>query len=189
MLVLLNNDTQPAPGWLTALMRTFDDHPDAGAVGGKLLFPDGRLQEAGSLVFRDGSAAHFGRGDRNPDHALFNYVRQVDYCSGALLATPRQLFLQLGGFDRAFVPAYYEDVDYCFKLRHHNHRVYYQPAAMVAHHEGASCGTDVMQGVKRHQAINREKFRERWKAALERQPERPTAETFETWQRLAARSA
>jgi GT2 family glycosyltransferase/SAM-dependent methyltransferase len=189
MLVLLNNDTQPARGWLTALLRTFDDHPDAGAVGGKLVFPDGTLQEAGSLVFRDGSAANFGRGDRNPDHPLFNHVRQVDYCSAALLATPRRLFLELGGFDSCYVPAYYEDTDYCFKLRDKGYRVYYQPAARVIHHEGASCGKDLTQGAKRHQTVNREKFRDRWKTALERQPERPQHENFDAWQRLAVRSA
>ena len=189
MLVLLNNDTQPAQGWLTALLRTFDDHPDAGAVGGKLVFPDGTLQEAGSLVFRDGSAANFGRGDRNPDHPLFNHVRQVDYCSAALLATPRRLFLDLKGFDSRYIPAYYEDTDYCFKLRDNGYRVYYQPAARVIHREGASCGTDLTQGVKRHQILNREKFKNRWKTALERQPERPQHENFEAWQRLAVQSA
>jgi GT2 family glycosyltransferase len=189
VLVFLNNDTQPLPGWLTALLRTFDDQPDAGVVGGKLTFPDGRLQEAGSLVFRDGSAAHFGRGDRNPDHPLFNYVRQVDYCSGALLATPRRLFLELGGFDSHYLPAYYEDVDYCFRVRATGRRVYYQPAAKVTHHEGASCGTDLGRGVKRHQTLNRAKFRERWRVVLDRYPERPLREDLETWQRLAVRRA
>ena len=189
MLVLLNNDTQPSRGWLTALLRTFDDHADAGAVGGKLIFPDGTLQEAGSVVFRDGSAANFGRGDRNPDHPLFNHVREVDYCSAALLATPRRVFLELEGFDSRYAPAYYEDTDYCFKLHDKGYRVYYQPAARVVHREGASCGTDLTQGPKRHQVINREKFQERWKSALERQPERPAHENFEAWQRLAVRPA
>jgi GT2 family glycosyltransferase len=189
MLVLLNNDTQPVRGWLTALLRTFDDHPDAGAVGGKLVFPDGTLQEAGSLVFRDGSAANVGRGERNPDHPLFNYVRQVDYCSAALLATPRRIFVELEGFDSRYIPAYYEDTDYCFKLRDKGYGVYYQPSARVIHHEGASCGTDLTQGVKRHQTVNREKFRERWKTVLERQPERPQQENLDAWQRLSVRSA
>ena len=189
IIVLLNNDTRPTPGWLTALLRTFEDHPDAGAAGGKLVFPDGTLQEAGSLVFRDGSAANVGRGARNPDHPLFNYVRQVDYCSAALLATPRRLFLELEGFDPRYVPAYYEDTDYCFKLRDKGYSVYYQPAAKVIHHEGASCGTDLTRGVKRHQVVNREKFCKRWKLALEGQPERPPHEDFDSWLRLAVRSA
>jgi len=189
ILVFLNNDTVPAGGWLTALLTTFHTHPDAGAVGGKLVLPDGTLQEAGSLVFRDGSAMNFGRGDRDIDRPLFNYVREVDYCSGALLATPRRLFHELGGFDPRYVPAYYEDTDYCFKIRENGRRVYYQPAARVTHHEGASCGTDLASGVKRYQVVNRDKFVERWKTVLEHQPDRPCDETFETWQRLAVRSA
>ena len=86
-------------------------------------------------------------------------------------------------------PAYYEDTDYCFKLHDKGYRVYYQPAARVVHHEGASCGTDLTQGPKRHQVINREKFQERWKSALERHPERPAHENLEAWQRLAVRPA
>jgi GT2 family glycosyltransferase len=189
ILVFLNNDTVPTRGWLTALLSTFHTHPDAGAVGGKLVLPDGTLQEAGSLVFRDGSAMNFGRGDRDTERPLFNYVREVDYCSGALLATPRRLFNKLGGFDGRYVPAYYEDTDYCFKVREKGRRVYYQPAARVTHHEGASCGTDLTSGVKRYQVLNRDKFVDRWKTELERQPERPGDETLETWQRLAVRSA
>jgi GT2 family glycosyltransferase len=188
-IVLLNNDTLPARGWLTALLRTFAEHPDAGAVGGKLVFPDGALQEAGSLVFRDGSAANFGRGDRNPDHPLFNFVRQVDYCSAALLATPRRLFEELGGFDARYRPAYYEDVDYCFRVREKGCRVYYQPAAVVTHREGSSCGVDVTRGVKRHQVLNHKKFVARWKTTLAQHPERPSHENLDTWQQLANRAA
>jgi len=188
MLVFLNNDTQPSAGWLTALLRTFDDHPDAGAVGGKLVFPNGTLQEAGSLVFRDGSAANFGRGHGNPDHPLFSHVRPVDYCSAALLATPRHIFLELHGFDSSYVPAYYEDTDYCFRLREKGYSVYYQPSARVVHHEGASCGTDLARGVKRYQAENQKKFHNRWKRVLEHHPERPDAEDLETWQRLSIRT-
>jgi GT2 family glycosyltransferase len=185
VIVLLNNDTLPARGWLTALLRTFAEYPDAGAVGGKLVFPDGALQEAGSLVFRDGTAANFGRGDRNPDHPLFNFVRQVDYCSAALLATPRRLFHELGGFDSRYKPAYYEDVDYCFRLREKGCRVYYQPGAVVTHREGSSCGVDVTQGVKRHQVVNHKKFVARWKKTLAQHPERPSEENLDTWQQLA----
>ncbi len=99
MLVFLNNDTMPKPGWLMPLLRTFELFPHVGAVGGKLLFPDGRLQEAGGIVFSDASAWHFGRGEPNATASLFENVRLVDYVSGALMATPRDLFAALGGFD------------------------------------------------------------------------------------------
>jgi GT2 family glycosyltransferase/regulator of replication initiation timing len=184
-LVFLNNDTVPLAGWLPPLLRTFEQFPDAGAVGGKLLFPDGRLQEAGGIIFRDASAAHFGRGDADTARLLFNYVREVDYCSGALLATRRSLFLELGGFAADFSPGYYEDVDYCFRLRERGRPVYYQPESEVAHMEGASSADQSAGGMKRHQDINLHRFQERWAAVLRQQPERPIQFDLEAWCALA----
>jgi GT2 family glycosyltransferase len=172
-LVFLNDDTIPQAGWLQALLRTFREYPDAGAVGGRLLYPDGSLQEAGSLVFSDGSAANFGRNDFAIEDPLYNHVREVDYCSAALLATPRSLFSEIGGFDKRFEPGYYEDTDYCFEVRKHHGRVYYQPEAVVVHVEGGTGGTDLTAGAKRFQVVNHTKFEEKWKRALRQQPERP----------------
>ena len=187
ILVFLNNDTVPKPGWLMSLLRTFELFPDVGAVGGKLLFPDGRLQEAGGIIFSDASACHFGRGEPNAKASLFDYVRQVDYVSGALMATPRDLFAALGGFDLDYAPGYYEDTDYCFRLREQGLHVYYQPEAVVVHLEGATAGTDLSAGMKRHQLINQDRFRKRHAAALAEQSARP--ETFDagSWTALANR--
>jgi len=187
ILVFLNNDTVPLPGWLEPLLRTFDLFPRAGAVGGKLLFPDGRLQEAGGILFSDASACHFGRGEANAMAPLFHYVRQVDYVSGALLATPRPLFAALGGFDPDFAPGYYEDTDYCFRLREHGHDIYYQPESAVVHIEGATAGTDHAVGMKRFQEINRIRFRARHRAALAGQRPRPKSLTGDSWPNLAHR--
>jgi GT2 family glycosyltransferase len=187
ILVLLNNDTEPQQGWLEALLRTFAEHPDAGAVGGKLIYPDGRLQEAGSLVFADGSAANFGKGDLMIDAPIYNYVREVDYCSGALLATPRALFFQLGAFDARYVPMYYEDADYCFKVRAAGWRVYYQPESVVVHIEGATGGTDLRSGVKRYQLENQAKFYRAWHHLLQTYPDRPTDFDGSVFRALARR--
>ena len=170
ILIFLNDDTIPQTGWLRALLRTFREHPDAGAVGGKLLYPDGRLQEAGSTVFSDGSAANFGRDDRVIESPLYNYLREVDYCSGALLATPRALFSEIGGFDKRYAPGYYEDTDYCFEVRKHGYRVLYQPESVVVHTEGGTGGTDLTSGAKRFQVVNHTKFARKWKDALRAQP-------------------
>jgi GT2 family glycosyltransferase/2-polyprenyl-3-methyl-5-hydroxy-6-metoxy-1,4-benzoquinol methylase len=187
LLVFLNNDTLPLPGWLESLIMLFRDRPDAGAVGGKLLYPDGRLQEAGNAVFADGSAANVGRGEHNADAPMFNFVREVDYCSGALLATPRALFRELGGFDPRYAPAYYEDADYCFGVRAKGYRVYYQPRSMIVHGEGVSSGTDLSSGVKRYQRLNQAKFAKKWAAALARQPQRPSDWGFSSWYELVMR--
>jgi GT2 family glycosyltransferase len=173
VLVFLNNDTLPLPGWLPPLVATLE-RDGAGAVGGKLLYPDLRLQEAGGVVFSDGDACNFGRGG-DPADPLYDHVREVDYCSGALLATPRALFLELGGFDSAYAPAYYEDTDYAFRLRECGRRVYYQPASAVIHLEGATAGRDVASGVKQQQVVNRGTFAKRWARELRAQPAHPRA--------------
>jgi GT2 family glycosyltransferase len=187
ILVFLNDDTLPQAGWLSALLRIFHAHPDAGAVGGMLLYPDGRLQEAGNVIFSDGSGANFGRGEYHVDDPLYNYVREVDYCSAALLATPRALFTELGGFDERYRPGYYEDTDYCFALRQHGRRVYYQPASVVVHSEGATGGTDLSAGAKRYQAVNRVKFVQKWREILQSQPSPPRRFDVRTWHELAVR--
>ncbi|HSG08972.1 MAG TPA: glycosyltransferase family 2 protein, partial [Longimicrobiales bacterium] len=184
-LVFLNDDTVPLPGWLPALLKVFRTHPDAGAVGGRLVYPDGRLQEAGAVIFDDGSGANFGRGDYEVDAPVYAFVRPVHYCSGALLATPRRLFLELGGFDARYRPAYYEDTDYCFTVRGSGRRVYYQPEATIVHVEGASSGTDPNNGVKRYQTRNRHTFRKKWRAELRTLTTAPGAYSAQTWHRLA----
>jgi GT2 family glycosyltransferase/glycosyltransferase involved in cell wall biosynthesis len=165
----LNNDTAVQPGWLEPLVRTFDEYERVGLVGSKLVYPDGRLQEAGGVVFNDGSGWNYGRFE-HPDDPRYDFPREVDYCSGAAILIERALFERFGGFDSLYKPAYYEDTDLGFKVREAGLRVIYQPASRVVHFEGITGGTDTSTGIKRYQVINQVKFRERWADALLRQP-------------------
>lgn len=164
-LVFLNNDALVKAGWLTALLDTFAEQPEAGIVGSKLVYPDGRLQEAGGIIWQDASGWNYGKFD-DPQKPEYNHLREVDYCSAAALMIPRALFDGVGGFDSRYSPGYYEDTDLAFKVRHAGHKVFYQPLSEVVHYEGATGGTDLSAGPKKYQDINRSKFAEKWAAEL-----------------------
>ncbi|MGH8026800.1 MAG: glycosyltransferase [Pseudoxanthomonas sp.] len=185
VLVFLNNDTVPQPGWLDALLDTFVTQPDAGLVGAQLVYPDGRLQEAGGVVFSDGSAWNYGRFE-SPEDPRYANLRDADYCSGAAIAVPRALFESLNGFDTRYAPAYYEDTDLAFSVRAAGKRVLYQPASRVVHLEGITSGTDLNQGIKAYQVRNRELFEHKWRETLATFPApgtTPTPATIHAHQR------
>jgi O-antigen biosynthesis protein len=167
-LYFLNNDTQVLDGWLDPMVLLFQQRPDTGAVGAKLLYPDGWLQEAGGIVWQDGSGWNFGRME-DPTKPAYNYVREVDYCSGAALMVDRAAFNRLNGFDPRYAPAYFEDTDLCFRLRQAGLKTLYQPAASVVHHEGISHGRDTAVGIKSYQVVNRRTFVDVWADVLARE--------------------
>jgi GT2 family glycosyltransferase/glycosyltransferase involved in cell wall biosynthesis len=168
-VLFLNNDTLVKAGWLSALLNTFADQHRTGIVGSKLVYPDGRLQEAGGIIWRDGSGWNYGKFD-DAAKPEYNFLREADYCSAAALMILKSLFASVGGFDSRYAPAYYEDTDLAFKVRKAGYRVLYQPLSEVIHYEGATGGTDLTAGAKKHQEINRSTFVEAWADELSAKP-------------------
>lgn len=167
-IFFLNNDTQVQSGWLDTQVKLMESSEEIGMTGAKLVYPDGRLQEAGGIIYRDGSAANYGN---RQDAFLpeYNYVKEVDYVSGAAIMIRRNLWESIGGFDAVFAPAYCEDTDLAFSVRKAGYKVMYQPESVVVHFEGVSNGTDVTKGIKAYQIENKNKLYAKWKETMEEQ--------------------
>jgi GT2 family glycosyltransferase/SAM-dependent methyltransferase/glycosyltransferase involved in cell wall biosynthesis len=163
LLLFLNNDAFPRPGALAAARALLDAEAGAGAVVGRLIHPDRRLQEAGAIVWRDGTTEGYARG-RPADTSEAMYRRSVDYGSGAFLMTRQAAFAALDGFDLRFAPAYYEDSDYCLRLREIGLATLYEPMVVVDHFEFGSQEKSGEAEALMHR--NRRLFRARHGAAL-----------------------
>jgi GT2 family glycosyltransferase/glycosyltransferase involved in cell wall biosynthesis len=185
-LCFLNNDTAVAPDRLDSLIEVADRDAAVGLVGSRLVYPDGRLQEAGAVIYRDGVGWNCGR-LQDPRVGAYNFLRETDYCSGASLLIARALFEKLVGFDSHYAPAYFEDADLAFRVRPAGLKVVYQPRSLVLHHDDVSNGQDPVTGVKRHQAINRLKFVARWRPVLEAEHSPPGVVSLRHRDRAGAR--
>lgn len=164
----LNNDTYVLENWLESLVQTISKDEMIGLVGSKLLYSYGLLQEAGGIIYSDGSGCNYGKFS-NPESPQYNYARETDYCSGASILMRKDDYIHLNGFDKRYIPAYYEDTDLCFAIRHIlNKKVLYQPLSQLIHFEGISSGKSPKNGnVKSYQDVNRIKFVEKWGNILE----------------------
>lgn len=138
--LFLNNDTELLDDCISTARKTLFADNTTGAVGGRIILLDGTLQEAGSIVWNDGSCLGYGRG-QDPNEFPFSFMREVDYVSGAFLMTRTQLFKDNGGFDTRYVPAYYEETDYCLSLKAKGYRTVYDPDVLIRHFEFGSAET------------------------------------------------
>ena len=164
-VVLLNNDTEVTEGWLDQLIEAFSLFENVGAVGSKLLYPDGKLQDAGGIVWGTGNPWNYGN-HQNPWDPRFTYARQVDYLSGAAVMLTKTIWEEVGGLSDYLKPMYFEDTDLSFKVRDKGYKTYFIPSSIVYHYEGLTSGNDTNSGFKRFQEVNRPKFKRMWRDAF-----------------------
>ncbi len=178
-LVLLNDDTEVEDGWLDALIETADSHPDAGAVGSRIVSHEGVLLEAGGLVWREGVSSHLGRGLPESTNR-HRYLRHADYCSASSLLVRRTTWDAIGGFDEGYFPGYYEDVDLCLSIARLGQGILFEPRSCVRHHESGSLDWD---SPYKHfvSARSQRRFIAKWRAELDRFPALP--QTDDPWER------
>ena len=161
-IFFLNNDAAITEGSLSALTNTFSKENNVGAVGGQLIYYSGLLQEAGNIMWSNGVPIGYGR-SMSPHDYRFTFKREVDYCSAAALLVPTKLFSEVGGFDTAYEPAYYEDTDLCFKLRERGLKIIFNPKAKFFHNEHTSSSFEM---AKEMMDKNREIFCQKWHSLL-----------------------
>lgn len=137
MILLLNNDVELTPGAIDIALATLDADRSIGVVGGKIVRMHGSLQDAGSIVWQDGSCLGYGR-DRDPLDGQVSFLRDVDFCSGCFFAVMRAVWQEVGGFDEGFAPAYYEETDFCIRVWEQGLRVVYDPRIVIWHYEFGS---------------------------------------------------
>jgi GT2 family glycosyltransferase len=163
LVLMMNNDITIASGTLNDAAKLFDTEENIGAVGALLKLATGRVQEAGAIIYRDGSTNGFLR---HRKHALAEgmFVRDVDYCSGAFLLLDRKNFVNIGGLDEVFAPGYYEETDLCMRIRSLGNRVVYTPELVLSHFEfGSFASGAAFERMER----NRKIFVDRWKREID----------------------
>jgi GT2 family glycosyltransferase len=159
-LVFLNNDTEPEPGWLEALLDYADEHLEAEVVGARLLYPTGTIQHAGVVFGQDGYPHNLYTGFP-ADHPAVNRARRLQAVTGACMLVRRASFERLGGFDEGYFNSM-EDVDLCLRIGEAGGEVHYCPAATVVHLESASRG----RAERFEPSVAR--YRERWRGLVHR---------------------
>jgi O-antigen biosynthesis protein len=138
-VLFLSNEVELAPGTIAAALHRLASDARIGVVGGKVIRANGKLQEAGRIIWRDGfSVGYLESGSPLAPEA--NFVRDVDFCASEFLLVRAALLRQLEGFDDALEPGGYDDADLCVRIAEAGQRVVYDPAVVIYHHGAARLG-------------------------------------------------
>lgn len=137
LIALINPDVVLEPQWIATVTNALQEH--GGIVGGKLLYPDGKLQHAGGMIDWP-LALTDHRGTGTADQGQWDTAGPVDYVTGAALALPRTVWQALAGLDAHFYPAYFEEVDLCVRAAAAGYKVTYLPTARGLHAEASGLG-------------------------------------------------
>lgn len=163
-LLFQNDDTQVTRNWASEMLDVFKSDPTVGVVGSKILFFDGKLQHMGIGFEMEGDyfSSHPFVGESR-DLGYSNDFREMDAVTGACLMTPKDLFLKFDGFSEIFKGGYFEDSDYCFKVRKAGKKVVYCPKSIIFHHLGGTYREDFASSYFR----NCEFFKSLWADTIE----------------------
>lgn len=183
LMVLLNQDTEVQPGWLAALATTFDSNPQIGMAGSKALYPDGTIQHAGAMLDPQMGGRHRGVGE--PDDGQYDEACTVDFLSGVSLAITRRAYEAVGGLDEAFMPAYFEDVDWCYRVRAAGFQLTYAPDSVLIHHEASVLASGAYANVYPYQRNRLRLLFKHWPLARLRDEFAPAEKAWLQQQRSA----
>jgi len=173
VLIFLNNDTVVLSAkWCLELVANAM-RPDVGAVGARLLYGDGTVQHAGVILGVEGAAGHECIGETLASGGYFGRThlqRSTAAVTGACLATRRELFEKLGGFDDLELKVAFSDIDYCLKVRRAGYRVVYNPLATLYHFESKSRGHELTNAQKKRHRSESDCLQRRWERELRADP-------------------
>lgn len=173
VLCFLNNDVEiDDREWLSAMVSQAII-PHRGAVGARLLYPDGTIQHAGVVTGIGGGAGHAHRFQRCDDPGYFRRAslpQRVTAVTAACLVVAREKFLAVGGFDEAEFPVAFNDVDLCLKLNARGWQSFYEPGATLIHHESKSRGGDRDRIGKMRLAAELQALKSKWQTDRLRDP-------------------
>ena len=158
-ILYLNDDMEVGPGWLEPLIEMLDSHPKVGAVGSRLLYPDGRVQHDGKMFRKtDLTTGHINMGGQ-PDHD--ERPLEVDDLTAACLLVRREL----AGFSTDYRRGYYEDTDLCLRIKEQGYALVLHRGSVFIHHHGISMGKD-QAATEAAQKRNKQILLDRWGAKI-----------------------